>query len=121
MTNALSTVIIVVSLLAAAFSAVTAFRNRPMGWGDLIGLGAVEVLLVVQAVVGFAKLGGDEGPKDGATFVGYLLAILLIPAAGAGWGLLERSRWGPGVIVVAALAVAVMIVRMRQIWEGTVV
>ncbi|MQY09402.1 hypothetical protein [Actinomadura macrotermitis] len=119
MTNALATAIIAVSLLAAAFSAVTSFRNRPMGRGDLAGLAVLEVLLVVQAVLGFVKLGGGEGPKDSATFVGYLLAVLLIPAAGAGWGLLERSRWGPGVIVVAGLAVAVMIVRMNQIWSGT--
>ncbi|WP_067828817.1 hypothetical protein [Actinomadura kijaniata] len=120
MSNALSVVIIVVALLAAAYSAVTAVRNRAMGWGDLAALGVLEVLLVVQAVVGFVKLSAGEGPGDSATFIGYLLAILVIPVAGAGWGLLERSRWGPGVIVVAGLSVAVMIERMRQIWTGTV-
>lgn len=118
MTNALATVIIVVSLAAAAYALVTSLRNRAMGWGHLIALGVVEVLLVVQAVLGFVKLADDQGPKQPATFIGYLLAILLIPAAGAGWGMLERTRWGPGVIVVACLAVAVMIVRMNQIWTG---
>lgn len=119
MTDALGTVIIVTSLLVAAYSLVTAWRDRPMDRGHLAGLAVVEVLLVVQAVLAFTKLADDQGPKDTATFVGYLLGILLIPPACAGWGMLERSRWGPAVIVVAGLSVAVMIVRMRQIWDGT--
>jgi hypothetical protein len=119
MTSALATVIIVASLLAATYSLVTTLRNRPMGWDHLAALGVLEVLLLAQAVLGFVKLSGDQGPDETATFVGYLIGILLVPAAGAGWGLLERSRWGPGVIVVACLAVAVMIVRMNQIWQGT--
>ncbi|MFC4909949.1 hypothetical protein [Actinomadura gamaensis] len=119
MTDALSTAIIVVSLTAAAYSLWSTWRNRAMGVPHLVVLGVVEVLLITQAVVGFVKLSGGEGPHGPATFVGYLLAILLIPPAGAGWGLLERSRYGPGVIVVACLAVAVMIVRMHQIWTGT--
>ncbi|WP_026341814.1 hypothetical protein [Actinomadura atramentaria] len=119
MSNVLSAVVIVAALLAAAFSAVTALRDRPMGWGDLAGLGVLEVLLVAQAVVGFVKLAGDGGPHSPATFIGYLVAAPILPLAGAGWGLMERTRWGPGVIVVAGLAVAVMVVRMRQIWDGT--
>ncbi|QXJ20386.1 hypothetical protein AGRA3207_001090 [Actinomadura graeca] len=119
MTDVLATVIIVVALLAAAHALVSALRDRAMGVPHLVVLGVLEALLVAQAVVGFVKLGGDGGPGATATFVGYLLGVLLIPVAGAGWGLLERSRYGPGVIVVACLAVAVMIVRMQQIWDGT--
>ncbi|MGP4028339.1 hypothetical protein [Actinomadura sp. 3N407] len=119
MTNVLATVIIVVALLAAGHALVTTVRNRPMGTGHLVALGVLEVLLIAQAVVGFVKVSGDEGPASPATFIGYLLGILLIPLAGAGWGLLERTRWGPGVIVVAGLAVAVMIVRMDRLWSGS--
>lgn len=119
MTNVLATVIIVVALLAAAYALVTTLRNRAMGAGHLVALGVLEVLLIAQVVVGFVKLSGDEGPESPATFIGYLLGSLLIPVAGAGWGLLERTRWGPGVIVVAGLGLAVMIVRMDQLWSGT--
>ncbi|MCP2339490.1 hypothetical protein [Actinomadura rupiterrae] len=119
MTTTLGYAIIAVSLLAAAYSLWTAWRDQAMQVPHLVALGVLEVLLVTQAVVGFLKLSGGEGPHSSATFVGYLLAILLIPPAGAGWGLLERSRYGPGVIVVACLAVAIMIVRMNQIWTGT--
>ncbi|TDD65370.1 hypothetical protein E1293_40410 [Actinomadura darangshiensis] len=119
MTNVLAAATIAVALLAACYALVTALRGRAMGVGDLAALGVLEVLLVAQAVVAFVKLSGGEGPDGSATFVGYLLGSLLIPVAGAGWGLLERTRWGPGVIVVAGVAVAVMIVRMNQLWSGT--
>jgi hypothetical protein len=119
MTSVLSTVIIVVSLLAAVYALVGSLRDRPMDLWHLGSLGVLELLLIAQAVVGFVKLGGDGGPAEPATFIGYLIGILLIPVAGAAWGMLERSRWGPGVIVVACLAVAVMVVRTQQLWEGT--
>ncbi|MEU8344542.1 hypothetical protein SAMN05443665_1004109 [Actinomadura meyerae] len=119
MTDVLGTVIIVVALLTAGYALVSALRNRAMDLGHLVALGALEALLVAQAVVAFVKLSGGGGPDGTATFVGYLLGSLLIPAAGAGWGLLERTRWGSGVIVVAGVAVAVMVVRMNQLWSGT--
>ncbi|MFB4309233.1 hypothetical protein [Actinomadura sp. GTD37] len=119
MTDVLDTVIIVVALLTAAYALAATLRNRAMDVGQIVALGVLEVLLVAQAVVGFVKLSGGEGPDGSATFAGYLLGSLLVPAAGAGWGLLERSRWGSGVIVVAAAAVAVMIVRMDQLWSGS--
>jgi hypothetical protein len=120
MTEPLATVIIVAALVIAAHGLLSTLRDRPMDRLHLVGLTVVEVLLLVQAVLGLVKVTGGEGPAETATFVGYLLGILLIPPAGAGWGLLERSRWGPAVIVVAGLSVAVMIVRMNQIWDGTV-
>ncbi|MEU5996028.1 hypothetical protein ABZ806_44220 [Spirillospora sp. NPDC047418] len=119
MTDVLGTAIIVVALLTAAYALVTALRNRAMDLGHLIGLGVLEALLIAQVAVAFVKLGGGEGPDGTATFVGYLLGSLLVPAAGAGWGLLERTRWGSGVIVIAGVAVAVMVVRMNQLWSGT--
>jgi hypothetical protein len=120
MSNVLANVIIVAALLVAVHGLVGSLRDRAMDWWHLGALGVLEALLIAQAVVGFVKLGDGQGPAEPATFVGYLIGILLIPAAGAGWGLLERTRWGPGVIVVAGLAVAVMIERMRQLWQGTV-
>ncbi|OLT22810.1 hypothetical protein BJF79_46235 [Actinomadura sp. CNU-125] len=120
MTNVLATAVIVTALLTAGYALVTTVRDRPMSVGHLVVLGILELLLIAQAVVGFVKLGGGEGPDPATTFVGYLIAILLLPAAGAGWGLLERTRWGPGVLVVAGLGVAVMVVRMNQLWSGTV-
>ncbi|MFA1550910.1 hypothetical protein [Actinomadura chokoriensis] len=119
MTDVLGTVIIVVALLTAAYALVATLRNRAMDLGQVAALGVLEVLLIAQAVVGFGKLAGGGGPDGSATFAGYLAGSLLVPLAGAGWGLLERSRWGSAVIVVAGVAVAVMVVRLNQLWSGT--
>lgn len=119
MTNVLTTAIIVVSLVAAACGLVTTLRDRPMGRTDLAAFAVLELLLVGQVVTASIALARGEGPADPVTFVGYLLGILLIPLAGVGWGRLERSRWGPAVLVAAGLSVAVMTERMRQIWTGT--
>lgn len=119
MTQPLSTIVIAGALLLAGYALVTTLRDRPMSRGHLAALAVVEALLIAQAVVGAVALAGGRGPGEGVTFIGYLIGVLLIPVAGAGWGILERSRWGPAVIVVAGLAVAVMTVRMQQIWTGT--
>jgi hypothetical protein len=64
-----------------------------------------------------AKIAGGGRPAGGlATLIGYLIATPVIPVAAGFWGLLERSRWGPAVIAVAGLVVAVLIVRLHQIW-----
>jgi hypothetical protein len=119
MIDALAAVVIVVALATAGWSLVAAVRDRPADRTHLVALGLLEAVLLVQAVVACIKLAAGEGAGDGVTFVGYVIGSLLIPPAGAGWGLLERSRFGPAVLVVAGLSVAVMTVRMQQIWSGT--
>jgi hypothetical protein len=42
---------------------------------------------------------------------------VIVPVA-ALWALAERSRWGPGVLVIGCLAVPVMILRLGQVWHG---
>ena len=41
---------------------------------------------------------------------------MLIPPAAIFWALVDRGRWSTVVCGVAALAVAVMVFRMFQIW-----
>jgi hypothetical protein len=48
-----------------------------------------------------------------------VITALLIPPAAVFWALIERnSRWSTVVLAVAALSIAVMLVRMHQIWTG---
>ncbi|WP_448809522.1 hypothetical protein [Agromyces bauzanensis] len=77
----------------------------------------VEVLLVVQLVVAIAAPAfGNEATGSLLEFYTYLVGALLLPPAAIFWGLLERNRWSTVVLGVAALAVAVMVYRMLQIW-----
>jgi hypothetical protein len=104
------------SLLLAVVALVTAIRDRPMGGVLLVGLGVLEVALLIQAVLAIARLSEVE---EKATFIGYLVGALVIPPAAVWWGRAERTRWGPGVIAVAGFTVAVMTGRLMQIWSGT--
>jgi hypothetical protein len=80
-------------------------------------LALVELLLIVQLVVAIAAPAfGNEPTGSVLEFYVYLVSALLLPPAAIFWGLLERSRWSTVVLGVAALAVAVMLYRMLQIW-----
>ena len=116
MNGAVPTTIIVAGLALAAYALLTTARNRRMGVGLLAALAILEILLLVEVGVIVARLAGGQRPSGLATLVGYLIAMPLVPAAAAFWGLLERSRWGPAVIAVAGLVAPVLMVRLHQIW-----
>lgn len=84
---------------------------------SLLAIVVVEVLLLVQIVVAIvAPLVGNAPSGSALEFWVYLVTAALIPAAAVGWALVERSRWSTVVLGVAALAIAVMVWRMEQIW-----
>lgn len=77
----------------------------------------VEALLIVQLVVAIvAPAFGNHATGDLLEFYVYLVSAVLLPLGAGFWALLERSRWSTIVLGVAALAVAVMVYRMLQIW-----
>ena len=110
------TTIIVAGLVLAGYALLMTALNRRMGIGLLVALGVLEILLLVQVGIIVARLAGGGRPAGVAVLIGYLIAMPLVPAAAAFWGLLERSRWGPAVIAVAGLVAAVLMVRLHEIW-----
>jgi hypothetical protein len=119
MIGVLTAVLIAGSLLLAALCVIVAVRNRPMGMVLFVGLGLLELALLVQAAVGIGEVAGGQGPPETATFIGYLVAMVVIPPAAVFWALAERTRWGPAVAAVACFAIPVMTARLLQIWQGT--
>lgn len=117
MIDVLAVVIIVLSLAVAGWSLGTAAFDRTVGVSHLAGLGLLEVALLVQAVVAVVELVGGHRPDEALVFLGYLVAILLIPPAGAYCGLAERTRWGGVAVGVACLIVPVMVTRLEQLWQ----
>ncbi len=77
--------------------------------GLLLQLGASVVLVI----------GGERAKQDTFEFFAYLLVAILIPVGAAFWALIERTRWSTVILGVGALTVAVMLVRMNQIWTGS--
>jgi len=80
------------------------------------GLVTVEVAAVVQVLVSIVQAVRGERPHEVATFVGYALTSVLVAPVGALWALSDKSKWGTGAAGVAALVLAVLTVRMQQVW-----
>lgn len=95
------------------------FRVKPHN-SMAITLAATELLLLVQLVTTIVLVAqGQHAATDTVEFFAYVITALLIPPAAVFWALLERnSRWSTVVLAVAALSIAVMLVRMHQIWTG---
>lgn len=112
---------IVLTALAVAIAVwlvvLIAIGRDPNDW--LYGaLGLVELGLVVQLVIGLARLGGDHAGVNVAAYVGYLVGSLLILPAAFVWSLGERSRAGTGVLLVAVAVIPVLFLRLHQLWSA---
>ncbi|OLF17454.1 hypothetical protein [Actinophytocola xanthii] len=124
MNEVVATTLTVVALVVAVWAAVLMLAGKPVlvnKWHGLVALGGVALLelgLLGQAVGGIVAMIATDRELDGFSFVGYLVGPVLILPLAAFWALAERTRWGPGVLVVGCLAVPVMIVRLRQVWEA---
>lgn len=124
MIDVLATVLTYVALAAAAWALVLMIANRPMlvtKWFGFWLLGLVALLelgLIAQLVGGVINLAGAEHDVDKLSFIGYLAGTVIIVPLATVWSMAERSRWGPGVLLFGCLVIPVMIVRLRQIWDG---
>ena len=93
-------------------------KRKPSGFS--VGATAlVELLLLAQLVLSIALVvSGASAEQDTVEFFAYLIVALMIPIGAAFWALIERTHWSTMVLGVATLTVAVMLVRMNQIWTG---
>jgi hypothetical protein len=112
----LQLVVTVLSLVLALVTAVLVVMNRKMPtWvlGLVVLLEVAVVALAVQCVV--AWIGGTT-PAQPVVFLAYLVVVLAAPVGTWLWAKGESSRWGPGVVCVAALVLPVLVVRLEQVW-----
>ncbi|HEY9437744.1 MAG TPA: hypothetical protein VIS29_03675 [Streptomyces sp.] len=112
------TVAVAVSALAlAAWCGFAAYRDQPTKDWHFIGMAVVSVLALAQTVVGIVQLARGERPDQGMTiFIAYLLAAFAaVPAAGF-LSLAERTRWGSVTVAAGAVVLAVLEVRLYDIW-----
>lgn len=103
-------------LAVAVWAAVELIRNRPITNPLFYGVAGIEVLLVVLGLIAVGTMIAGDMPAELATFIGYLLTALILPPVGVVWAIMEKSRWGCGVIVIASLIIPVLILRMHQVW-----
>ncbi len=118
MNSSLTIAVIAGSLAMAIWTALTAALNRAVGRAHLTALALIELLLVVQLVVGVAFVARGEGPQSTLTFLAYLVGALFVLPAAALWSLAERSRPSVLVLTVGCLGLTVMTARLLQLWNA---
>lgn len=119
MVDTLATVLIAGVLVLAALGLLMSALNRRVGGLLLAAVAVGEAGLLVQVVWAVVRLAGGSRPAGGlAVFIGYLAGSLVILPIAALWGQAERTRWGPAVVAAGFLVMAVLIVRMQQVWNG---
>lgn len=105
---------------AALFCIILGIARRIPNDSTIGALALVELLLLVQLVVAIvAPFVGNPPTGSLLEFYIYLVVALLLPPLSVVWALVDRSRWSNVVLGAGAFAVAVMVVRMLQIWTAT--
>lgn len=112
-------VVMAAALAFAAWSLYAVARNQPPREPHVIGAGVVEALVLIQTVIAIVMLVASDTEVDTATFVGYLIVTPMVLPAALFWALAEKSRWGTTVLAVGAATVAVLVLRLQQVWEWT--
>jgi bacteriorhodopsin len=119
MLDALTAATGIAALLLAAWCGWAAYRDQPTKDWHFIGMAVVTLLALIQLVVGIVQLARGEQPGQGTTiFVAYLIgAFACVPAAGF-MSLAERTRWGSVTVAAGGVVLAVLEVRLYDIWRG---
>lgn len=76
----------------------------------------LELGLVAHLVVGVIKVLDDAEGVSVASYVGYLVAAVVMLPLAAGWAWAERTRSGTAVLLVAVVLVPFLFVRIHDIW-----
>jgi hypothetical protein len=104
--------------IALVGTSILLVRDEPAGDPMFLVLAAVELLLLVQLVVGCVALAQTSREVSGVLFVSYLVGTVLALPVGAFWSLAERSRAGTAVLTVAVFTVVALELRLVAIWGG---
>ena len=107
------------ALVLALLGGVSTVTRRRIGVLHWVGAGVLETVLLVQAVVAVVGLTGGHRLAETPTFFGYLAGVLIVPAIGLLWARTERTRWAGTQVAIAALAAAIMVWRLVQVWSHT--
>lgn len=117
MLDAVTLTVTVTALLLAVWCAYAAYRDEPTNDWHFIGMAVVTLAALVQLAVGLVQLGQGDRPDHGtATFVGYLIGAACTVPLAAVMSLTERSRWGSAIVAAGGVILAVLELRLHEIW-----
>lgn len=108
----------VIGLAVTVLALICLVRNRPIDWPTFWAAAALELMAVVVVVTEIVRLASTDLPVSVGTVIGYLIAsVILVPLA-VFWAMIDRTRYGTGAIIVAAIALMVIMLRFHQVWEA---
>lgn len=114
----LTVTLLVAAGAVAVLVLVLLVRDEPAQDRTFIAIGVVELVVLVQLVLGVVALTQTDRDVSGVLFVSYLVGNLLVLPIGVFWSLAERTRAGTGVLLVALLTVMALQLRLETIWGG---
>ena len=120
MTGPFATAIMVMALLLCAWAVVLVIANRAPDRALLAASAVLEAMLVVFLVGGIVQMAGSDQALARAEFVGYLLACAAVIPVALWWVRDEKSRAAAGVLAVVFLVLPVLVIRVQQVWTGSV-
>jgi hypothetical protein len=105
--------------LVGVFALILGIFKRAPSWWSVGSVALIEALLLVQLIASIVQVvQGQQAVGDTVEYFGYIITALVVPPAAIAWAVIERTRWSTLVLGVSGLTVAVMLVRMWQIWTG---
>ncbi len=117
MITPLALTLIGIGLLLTCWTGVQAYLRRPASGPQLLTAIALEIALLVQSAIALARLPG-AALIEPVTFIAYSIGILAPLPLGIWVARLERTRWGSIALCFTALVVAVMTLRLDQLWRA---
>ncbi len=111
--------LMLICLGSAGVALLLGILQRPPSWWSVGTAIAVEAALIIQLVWSIVLVSsGQSAVGDTLEYFGYIITALLVPPAAVIWAIYERTKWSTLVIGLSSLTVAIMVVRMWQIWSG---
>ena len=112
-------ILLLLSLLVGGIQLLLGFFGRKPGQPEIVMSLAVFAGLSVQLLVStIIVIAGERAAISTLEFFGYLLVAMILMFAAGFWALAEKTKWSTVVLGASSLTVAVMLVRMLQIWTG---
>ena len=112
-------VLLILTLAVGALQLLLGFFGRRPGQVEIMMSLAVVAGLAVHLLVStILAISGERAVISTLEYFGYLLVAIIVQVAAGFWALAEKTKWSTVILGAAALTVAVMLVRMLQIWSG---
>jgi len=114
----LTVVVLVAATALGVLALVYALTRRTVDDRLLVVLGALEIALIAQVVVGLAQGIGRTTEFEKAVFFAYLLTVPVIAPVAVFLSLKEKTRSSMLVVLGSAVVVGVLVARLVQIWSA---